>query len=438
MNKFLNFFLFLIVLFIVNCSFDKKTGFWTKTKKITEAEKIEYKIKEVFVEEKAFEKELNSNLKINLSAKLINQSFINNFDNNNGRVNYNGNLKNISRYKFSKIEDFNEFEPEIVFNKDNIIFFDNKGTILKFSSSSKLLWKKNYYSKSEKKLNPILFLASNNNTLIIADNVSKYYAIDINSGELLWTKNNSSPFNSQVKIFKDKFFVIDFENVLKCFSLSDGKEIWKVKTEKSFIKSQKKLSLIIINDVVYFNNSVGDISAVNINNGTLLWQTPTRSSTVIDSNIFLKTSDLIADINTILFSNNQNEFYSLDLATGVLNWKQKINSSLRPTLIDNLIFSVSQEGFLFVIEKNSGNIIRVTDIFNRFKIKKRPKIKPVGFIVGSENIYLTTNHGKLIIIDVLTGKPTSILRIDNDKISRPFVLNQNLYIIKENSVIRLN
>jgi len=437
-NKFLNFFLFLIVLFIVNCSFDKKTGFWTKTKKITEAEKIEYKIKEVFVEEKAFEKELNSNLKINLSAKLINQSFINNFDNNNGRVNYNGNLKNISRYKFSKIEDFNEFEPEIVFNKDNIIFFDNKGTILKFSSSSKLLWKKNYYSKSEKKLNPILFLASNNNTLIVADNVSKYYAIDINSGELLWTKNNSSPFNSQVKIFKDKFFVIDFENVLKCFSLSDGKEIWKVKTEKSFIKSQKKLSLIIINDVVYFNNSVGDISAVNINNGNLLWQTPTRSSTVIDSNIFLKTSDLIADINTILFSNNQNEFYSLDLATGVLNWKQKINSSLRPTLIDNLIFSVSQEGFLFVIEKNSGNIIRVTDIFNRFKIKKRPKIKPVGFIVGSENIYLTTNHGKLIIIDVLTGKPTSILKIDNDKISRPFVLNQNLYIIKENSVIRLN
>ncbi len=438
MNKFLNFFLFLIILFVTNCSFDKKTGFWTKTKKISEAEKIEYKIKEVFVEEKALEKELNPNLKINLSAKLIKRSFINNFDNNNGRVNYNGNLKSISRYKFSKIEDFNEFEPEIVFNKDNVIFFDNKGTILKFNSSSKLLWKKNYYSKSEKKLNPILFLASNNNTLVVADNVSKYYAIDINSGELLWTKNNSSPFNSQVKIFKDKFFVIDFENVLRCFSLKDGKEIWKVKTEKSFIKSQKKLSLIIINDVVYFNNSIGDISAININNGNLIWQTPTRSSTVIDSNIFLKTSDLIADSNTILFSNNQNEFYSLDLATGVLNWKQKINSSLRPTLIDDLIFSVSQEGFLFVIEKKSGNIIRVTDIFNRFKIKKRAKIKPIGFIVGSENIYLTTNHGKLIIIDVLTGKPTSLLKIDNDKISRPFVLNENLYIIKENSVIRLN
>ena len=438
MNKFLKFFLFLFIFFTANCSFDKKTGFWTKTKKITEVEKIEHKIKEIFVKEQALEKEFNPDLKINLSAKLINNSFVNNFDNNNGRVNYDGNLKNISRYKFTKIKDFNQFEPEIVFDKDNIIFFDNKGSILKFNNSSKLIWKKNYYSKSEKKLNPILFLANNNNILIVADNISKYYAINVNSGELLWSKVNSSPFNSQVKIYKDKFFVVDYENVLKCFSLKNGKEIWHVKTETSFIKSQKKLSLIVINDVVYFNNSVGDISSININDGTLLWQTPTRGSVVLDEQIFLKTSDLIADNSTILFSNNKNEFYSLDLATGVLNWKQTINSSLRPTLINNLVFSVSLEGFLFVVDKKSGNIIRITDVFNQFKIKKRPKIKPVGFIVGSKNIYLTTNHGQLIIIDVLTGKPISIVKIDNDKISRPFVLNQNLYIIKENSVIRLN
>ena len=96
------------------------------------------------------------------------------------------------------------------------------------------------------------------------------------------------------------------------------------------------------------------------------------------------------------------------------------------------------EGFLFVVDNRSGNIIRITDIFRQFKTKKRSKIKPVGFIVGSENIYLTTNNGKLMIIDIKSGRPTSILKIDNGKISRPFVLNQNLFIIKENSIIRLN
>ena len=434
MNKLLA--IILLFVFISNCSLDTKSGIWTKTKKIAEEKKLI--LKDLFKTEEALDTEFNPNLKINLSAKLINNSFINNFDNNNGRINYNGNLKNISRFRFSKIDNFDQFEPEIVFNNDNLIFFDNKGSILKFNNSSKLIWKKNYYSKPEKKLKPILFFANSKDILIVTDNIAKYYALNINTGELLWSKNNSAAFNSQVKVYRNMFFAIDFENILRCYSIKDGTELWKVKTEKTFINSQKKLSLVIVDNKVYFSNSIGDISAVDIESGNLIWQIPTQSSEIYEDAFFLKTSDLIADNNSILFSNNKNEFFSLDINSGILNWKQKINSNLKSTLVDNIIFAVSMEGFLIVIDNHSGNIIRITDIFRQFKKKKRSKIKPVGFIVGSENIYLTTDHGRLMIIDIITGRTKSMLKIDNDKISRPFVLNQNLYIIKENSIIRLN
>ena len=59
-----------------------------------------------------------------------------------------GELKKSSRYKFSKIKNFYQFEPTISFNDKNLIFFDNKGSILYFNDKSKLIWKKNYYSKS--------------------------------------------------------------------------------------------------------------------------------------------------------------------------------------------------------------------------------------------------------------------------------------------------
>ena len=426
----------LLFVFISNCSLDKKSGIWTKTKKVEEEK--QRILKEIFKKEETLDTEFNSNLKINLSEKLVNNSFINNLNNNNGRINYNGNLKNISRFRFSKIDNFDQFEPEIIFNNDNLIFFDNKGSILKFNNSSKLIWKKNYYLKSEKKLKPILFLANNKDVLDVADNIAKYYALNINTGELLWSKENSAPFNSQIKIYRNMFFAIDFENILRCYSLKDGTELWSIKTEKTFINSLKKLSLIIVDNKVYFNNSIGDISAVNIENGNLLWQTPTQSSEIYEDSFFLKTSDLIANNNSILFSNNKNEFFSLDINTGILNWKQKINSNLTSTLVDNIVFAISKEGFLIVVDNNSGNIIRITDIFRQFKKKKRSKIKPVGFIVGINNIYLTTNHGRLMIIDVSSGRTKSMLKIDNDKISRPFVLNQNLYIIKENSIIKLD
>ena len=427
---------FLLFIFITNCSFDKHSGFWTKDKKVErEKQKI---IKVLFEDERVLENEFNPGLKINLKAKLINNSFINNFDNNNGRINYNGNLKSVSRFKFSKIDNFDQFEPEIIFSNNNVIFFDTKGSILKFDNSSKLIWKKNYYSKTEKKLKPILFFANNKDTLVVVDSISKFYAMDINTGELLWSKNNSAHFNSQVKVYKDKFFAIDSKNVLRCYSIKDGSEIWKIKTERSLIKSTKKLSLLIVDNIVYFNNSIGDITAVDIENGELLWLTPTQSSEIYGQSFFIKSSNLVANNNSIFLSNNENGFFSLDIKTGILNWKQNINSTLTPTLVDNLIFTITMEGFLVVIDRRQGNIIRITDIFKQFKKKKRSKIKPVGFILGSENIYLTTSHGRLMIIDVTLGRTISMLKIDNDKISRPFVLNQNLYIIKENSIIRLN
>ena len=434
MTKFLNF--FLLFVFITNCSLDTKSNIWTKNKKIVKEKQKTIKL--LFKDEKPLDTEFNPQLKIKLSGKLINNSFINNFDNNNGRINYNGNLKKISRFKFSKIDNFDESEPEIIFSENNVIFFDNKGSILKFDNSSKLIWKKNYYSKSEKKLKPLLFFANNKDTLIVTDSISKYYAMNIDTGELLWSKNHSAHFNSQVKIYKDKFFAVDSQNVLRCYSVKDGTELWRVKTERALIKSVKKLSLIIIDNKVYFNNSIGDITAVDIKNGNLLWLTPTQSSEILGQSFFIKSSNLVANNNSIFLSNNRSEFFSLDLKTGILNWKHKINSTLTPTLVDNLIFTITMEGFLVVIENRKGNIIRITDIFKQFKKKKRSKIKPVGFIVGSENIYLTTDHGRLIIIDIALGRTKSILKIDSDKVSRPFVLNQNLYIIKENSIIRLN
>tara|TARA_B000000460_G_scaffold28428_1_gene17998 strand:- start:111 stop:1415 length:1305 start_codon:yes stop_codon:yes gene_type:complete len=428
--------LFLIILLITNCSLDNKSGIWTKSEKI----KIEKKliISELFKKEESLSKEFNSNVKIQLKSYLSNNSFLNNLSNNNGRVNYNGNLKSLSKFKYSTIDNFDELEPEIVFEGNNIIFFDNKGSILKFDQFSKLIWKKNYYKKTEKKQKPILSFANNQKTLVIVDNIAKYYAINIKTGELLWSKRNSAPFNSQIKIYKDKFFVTDFDNILKCFSIKDGKELWNVKTETTFIKSQKKLSLVILNGKVYFNNSIGDISAVDINSGNLIWQTPTQSSLIYESAFLLKTSDLVANDESILLSNNKNEFFSINANTGVLNWKQKINSNLRPTIVDNLIFTVTMEGFLVVLENPTGNIIRVTNVFDRFKKKKKSKIKPVGFIVGASNIYLTTDNGRLIIIDILSGKSSLILKIDNEKISRPFILNKNLFIVKDNAIIKLD
>ena len=433
MNKIFQ--LLLIIIFFSGCSLNKNSKFWTsETIKKIEEQKFE----KIFDDPTALSQELNTNISLNFSKSLTKNNLSKKFTNNDGRVNFDGSLNKSLKYKFSKIENFYQFEPELSFYKGNIIFFDDKGTVLQFDGRSKLIWKKNHYTKSEKKSNPILQFANNDKFLIIADNLSKYFMLNLQSGDLVWSKNNTAPFNSQIKIYKDRFFVIDFTNTLRCYSMKNGEEIWNFQTESALIRSQKRLSMVIVEDVIYFNNSLGDISAVRINDGELLWQLPTQSDVLYESAFSLETSDIITDNKDLFFSNNKNQFFSIDIKSGSFNWENSINSNLRPTVVENFIISVSLEGYLIVIDKITGNIIKVTDVFNNFKPKKRKEILPTGFIVGLKNIYLSTNIGRLLVIDIKSGKTISTLKIDKDKISRPFVSNQNLYLAKDNAIIKLN
>ncbi len=435
MNK--TFHLLILFLFILNCSLDTKTGFWSQSEKLkSENKPLE---KKLFVDTKIYQKEFNPEIKIRLKKNYKKNSFVNNLLNNNGVVEFNGELKKVSKYKFSKVSQFDYYQPELLITEKNtLIFFDDKGTILNFSNDNKLIWKNNIYSKNEKKQNPVLYFASNNKFIVVADTIAKYYAISLDTGKLIWSKNSSAPFNSQVKIFKDKFFVIDFENILRCFSLKDGKEVWNVKTEKSFIKSQQKLSFIINNNRLVFINTLGDLSSIDIETGNLVWQTPTQSSAIYENYFSLKNSDLIAENNNIYFSNNQNEFFAIDERNGVIKWKQTLNSNLRPTFADGLVFTITLEGYLAVIDSRNGNIIRMTSVMDQIKNFEKKNIIPEGFIVAKDKIFLSLNNGRLIVIETLNGKTVDIIKIDNEKISRPYVLNNHMFIVRDNAILKLN
>ena len=427
--------LLLLLFFISGCSLKDTTGFWTNENEIR---KVESNFKPLFKNEERLLKEFNKDFKIKLDASLLKNDNSTSLNNNDGYTRYKGNLKKISKYNFSKIKDYNKLEPDLIFHDNGIIFFDNSGNILNFDNNSKLIWKKNIYLKNEKKIKPLLSMQNNKNYLIIADNLSKYYALNIKNGEIIWSKSHQSPFNSQIKIYKDKFFILDLNNNLICFSLKDGSKIWNFNTEKPFINPLKKLSIVIENNLVIFNNSLGDITAVNIESGALEWQISTHNSDDLNEIISLKTSNLIIDEKKIFFSNNKNVFYSLDLNTGNINWKQNISSSVKPAVIGDLLFTISDNGYLFLIDKNRGNIVRINDIFKNFKPKVKKNLVPTGFILDTNNLYVSTNFGKLLIVNIENASTKEILKIGKGKLSRPFVKNQNLFLIKDNAIIKLN
>ena len=315
----------LITFFLINnCSFNENSRIWKdKEKELT----TQSKLKKVFAEDKIEVQEFNQGLNLDLSLIKTNKKFIDN-QNNFGSQSYKGELGKIGTYKFSKLEELNQINFKPLFLGNSIIFFDKKGSILKYDENQKVIWKKNHYSKAEKKLHPKLNFISHDENILVTDSIAKYYSINSNTGELNWFKNNTYPFNSEIKKHKNKFFVIDYKNTLRCYKIDDGSECWKLQTEDSFTISNSKHSLIIISDMIVFSNSIGDITAVDVESGLIIWQLPTQSSSIINETYNLKTSKLFSDGHYIFKTKKKNEFYSIDVKTGPINWISDINTTI--------------------------------------------------------------------------------------------------------------
>ena len=426
-----NFFLILFFILLVNCSF-YKAGFWTKEEKIVTVEKNN----KLFEKEETLANEFNPNIKIELSLDREYSNKIN--FNNFGPSKINLTQKKISKLKFKKIDYFDQFEPELLFYKNDIILFEKNGTLVRFGSDKEIIWKVNHYNKNEKKIGPILKLTNYKDKILVTDSLSKIHLIDTIDGSLLWSNEHRVSFISQIKIDNDKFYALDANNTFNCFSLKDGNKLWEFKTEEKLINSQKQTSIVIDKDKVIFNNSKGEIIALDKDSGNLIWITPSISFDESFQSFLLKSSDLVLDNESLYISNNRNNFYSLDVNTGLVNWRQNINSSLRSVIIDNVIFTISDNGYLFIIEKDTGNIVRSTNVLSNFKQKKRNKIKLTGFLVSSDKIYLTSNNGHLILINIEDGKQDEIFKVSREKISKPYVNNESLYIVKDDQIIKIN
>ena len=426
--------LLLILLFTSSCSIDKKKIFWSKEEPVIKETK---NVKTILIKEANKEKELNPTLKIKFLEGKFNKE-INNNQNNIGNLFYEGSLNKIGKYNFSKFDNFENIDIQPIFYKENFVFPDNKGTIKLYDQNQKIIWKKNFYSKNEKKLKPRLNFASYKDILIITDNVAKYYAINLETGDLIWSKNNLVPFNSEIKIKDNIFYTVDYNNTLRAISIKDGVELWNLKTQKSLIKSHTKISVTIKNENIYFNNSIGDITAVNMKSGYLIWQLPTQSSNVSKNIFSLSNSKLVIDKNSIFFSNNKNEFYSIETKSGFINWKNKINSDLKPIVIDKFIVTISNTGYLYVIDKQTGNIVRISNLYKDYKNKKKDNILNTGFLLAHNKVYLTNNNGELIIANLSTSKILNVHKISRKRILQPFINNNNIFLIKNGSVIKYN
>ena len=99
-----------------------------------------------------------------------------------------------------------------------------------------------------------------------------------------------------------------------------------------------------------------------------------------------------------------------------------------------LLFQIVDIFLLF--KKKKGNIIKINNLYKNYDKKKRKNLKPTGFSIGSNKLYLSNSDGNLIIVSLNSGEVFKLEKVARNFISKPYIQGGNLFVVKNGSIIQ--
>ena len=439
MSKIIIFIFFLI--FLNNCSFDKKTGIWIGSDSIVKKDNDNNQnIEFVFKKQKNIieEKELSPGQVIKLDNPISFSNWRQRYQNKSNNLSNilflnEGNFK-----KFSKVSNTN-INNNILVDKDNLFFSDYKGNIGVFSlSENQLIYQFNFYKKKMKKNKKIIKLIVKNDSIIAADNFGYIYSINFKKKKIDWAKNYLIPFRSNLKIIEGILFLSDEKNKVILIDLQNGKKIDELYTQPSKTVSKFESNLAVENNNnLLFLSTNGTLYSLNlINKKVINWIQNFKS----ENEIVYKGNPIIVKDNDIMISSRDS--ISLLNLNGARIWDLSIKLSTAPIISGNTIFAINKDNFLILINKNTGNIIYSKNIHSMIKkdFKKNFKKKINKLFLVNNKLLLISDNSYFIELNIEDITNINSIKKNPFKISSDiiFLKNEMIFVSNSNRIYKVN
>ena len=261
-------------------------------------------------------------------------------------------------------------------------------------------------------------------------------ALDAQTGEELWSNRTRTPMHSAPAIDNGRLFAVSDDNELFAVDVDTGETLW---TYQAIIETARMLtapSPAIIDDVVISPFSSGEIIALRVQNGGVLWQdalSATGNLTPLATLNDIASGPVIAD-GYVFVSAQSGSLAAFDLRTGQRVWSQPAGSLGFPLVIGNFLYTVTTEGEVVCMSKSDGTVIWLTQLQAFKKQKKRKKrISWAGPIMAGERLVFMGSHGKAVEINPHDGSIMNTFKLKGDVYVAPIIANDTLYYITDSA-----
>lgn len=261
-------------------------------------------------------------------------------------------------------------------------------------------------------------------------------AYDMNSGAVLWRKRTITPMHSAPKIANGRVFAVSDDNELFAFDVNTGDVLW---TYQGIVESARMLtapSPAVVDDVVIAPFASGELVALRVQNGGVLWQDALSSSgqlTPLSSLNDIASGPAIAD-GYVIASAQSGVMSAFDLRTGQRIWTQPAGSLGFPWIAGDFVYTVTTDGKVACLSKLNGAVIWIQQLqaFKNAK-KRKNRIAWSGPIMAGNRLLTISSRGEAVELNPYTGAIQRTYKVGGAVYVPPVIANETVYVLTDDA-----
>lgn len=270
--------------------------------------------------------------------------------------------------------------------------------------------------------------------IFVSSGLGKVVSLDATTGELVWARVTRVPLNSAPTVSNGRVFVSSDDNELYALNSNTGEVLW---TYQGIVETARMLTTPVAavqDDVVIAPFSSGELVALRVQNGGVLWQDSLSSSarlTPLASLNDIAGGPAIAD-GYVIASAQSGVMTAFDLRTGQRVWSQPAGTLSIPLVVADLVFVVTTEGQVVAMSKLDGSILWLTQLEN-FKNQEKRKERTVwtGPVMAGNRLVVASSRGDVFMIDPRSGAIVKEMDVKGPVFVPPVIANETVYLLTD-------
>jgi outer membrane protein assembly factor BamB len=261
-------------------------------------------------------------------------------------------------------------------------------------------------------------------------------AVRADNGTELWRGGLPGPSRSGPSVGNGRVFAVTIDNQTVAFDVETGEKLW---THSGVSESAGLLggaSPALIGSTVIVPYSSGELVALRVNNGRVVWSDSLASVRKTDTlaTVAHIRGHPVVDRGVVYAVSHSGRLVAIDLRTGTRIWERAIGGSETPWVAGNFIFVVSNQGDLYCLTRLGGRV-RWMQRLPRYEDPEDREglIKWLGPVLAGDRLMVVNNLGEVHSISPYTGKFLSKLELSDPLSVTPVVAGGSIFFLSDDA-----